>query len=77
MRAIPYQPDTGRIAALRLKGWSWRRAAIALGCSYTHLAHTLTGRRSSDSLASRIDALPVSDRPYRASGFAAKPKSRP
>ncbi|EIP97499.1 hypothetical protein OpiT1DRAFT_01939 [Opitutaceae bacterium TAV1] len=57
---------------MRRKGWSWRRAAIALGCSYTHLAHMLTGRRESAVLAARIDALPISEQPYRTSGFAAK-----
>jgi transcriptional regulator with XRE-family HTH domain len=56
---------------LRKKGWSWRRAAKAVGCSYTHLAHTLTGRRESNPLLQRLNALPPSTHPYRATGFAA------
>ena len=43
--------------SLRAKGWSYREAMIELGCSYTHLAHTLTGRRESKRLLAAIDAL--------------------
>jgi lambda repressor-like predicted transcriptional regulator len=59
---------------LRKKGWSWRRAAQSLGCSYTHLAHTLTGRRQSRILLRRIAALPVSPVKYRVGGFASRRK---
>ena len=74
MTAI-YKTDARRVATLRRKGWSWRRAAVALGCSYTHLSHTLTGRRSSALLTARIDALPKSETAYRASGFGADKKT--
>lgn len=43
---------------LRSTGWSYRSAAVELGCSFTQLAHVLTGRRQSRSLVSRITALP-------------------
>ena len=62
--------DTAR-AALRRKGYSYRRAAAALGCSFTHLSHVLTRRRESRRLLNRIAALPESPVPYRNSGFAA------
>lgn len=55
---------------LRRKGWSWRRAAEAVGCSYTHLAHTLTGRRESQPLLKRLSALQPSTQPYRETGFS-------
>lgn len=58
---------------LRRKGWGWQRASHALGYSYTHLAHTLTGRRPvSAPFASAIRALPPSPIPFRHSGFAAQ-----
>lgn len=38
-------------------GWSYRTAASELGCSFTQLAHVLTGRRRSQSLVSRILSL--------------------
>ena len=43
---------------LRATGWSYRSAAMELGCSFTQLAHVLTGRRQSHSLLVRIKALP-------------------
>jgi DMSO/TMAO reductase YedYZ heme-binding membrane subunit len=58
-------------AALRRKGYSYRRAALALGCSFTHLSHVLTHRRESRRLLGRIAELPESPVPYRRSGFAA------
>ncbi len=39
-------------------GWSYRSAAGELGCSFTQLAHVLTGRRRSQSLVCRILQLP-------------------
>lgn len=45
-------------AHLRKTGWSYRSAAEELGCSFTQLAHVLTGRRTSKSLLSRILSLP-------------------
>ncbi len=51
-------------------GQETRRAAEAVGCSYTHLAHTITGRRDSQPLLKRLNALPQSTQPYRESGFA-------
>ena len=45
-------------AALAAGGWSYRKAAKELGCSYQHLAHVLTGCRESISLLARIMALP-------------------
>lgn len=39
-------------------GWCYREAARHLGCSFTQLAHVLTGRRVSHSLVARILALP-------------------
>lgn len=39
-------------------GWSYRTAASELGCSFTQLAHVLTGRRRSKSLVDRVLALP-------------------
>jgi hypothetical protein len=46
-------------ADLRAKGWSYRTAALELGCSLTHLAWVLTGRRQSQRLLDAIVALPV------------------
>jgi len=43
---------------LQATGWSYRTAATELGCSFTQLAHVLTGRRRSQSLLDRIVALP-------------------
>ncbi|MEI6034508.1 MAG: hypothetical protein WCS65_09540 [Verrucomicrobiae bacterium] len=64
--------DTAR-ATLRRKGYSYRRAATALGCSFTHLSHVLTSRRESRRLLARIATLPESPIPYRQCGFAALP----
>lgn len=44
---------------MRRAGWSYRAAAKHLGCSNTHLALVLTGRRESRSLLQRIHALPT------------------
>jgi len=52
------------------RGWSVRRAHKELGCSFTHLAHVLTGRRVSNRLLRRIMSLPESPVPRRESGFA-------
>ena len=43
---------------LATTGWSYRSAAEHLGCSFTQLAHVLTGRRQSQSLVARVLALP-------------------
>lgn len=57
---------------LRSKGWGWKRASQHMGYSYTHLAHTLTGRRPvSAPFVARLKALPPSPVPFRRSGFAA------
>ena len=40
-------------------GWSYRTAAVVLGCSFTQLSHVLTGRRKSRSLITRIRELPT------------------
>lgn len=45
--------------ALKVKGWSYRTAAPALGVCYQHLAFVLTGRRESRRLLQRIAALPT------------------
>ena len=43
---------------LRARGWSYRRAAPQLGVCYQHLALVLTGRRESQRLLARIEAIP-------------------
>jgi len=56
---------------LREKGYSWERGAKALGYSFTHLAHMLTGRRPVSLPAQeRIRALPKSPVPFCNRGFA-------
>lgn len=44
---------------LKSKGWSYRRAAIALGRSYQHLSDVLNGHRHSRSLLAKVVALPA------------------
>ncbi len=39
-------------------GWSYRSAAIELGCSYQHLCEVLTGKRPSRRLTAAVLALP-------------------
>lgn len=46
-------------AALKTKGWSYRRAAAPLGVHYSHLCLVLTGKRQSRSLLARITQLPT------------------
>ena len=48
---------------LAATGWSYRSAARELGCSFTQLAHVLTGRRASKSLVDRLTALPARRQP--------------
>ena len=43
---------------LRARGWSYHRAAPQLGVCYQHLALVLTGRRESQRLLARIEAIP-------------------
>lgn len=43
---------------LKIKGWSYRRAASHLGYSYTHFVYVLTGRRESKTLLDLIEKLP-------------------
>jgi hypothetical protein len=43
---------------LKKRGWSYRAVAKELGYSYTHIAHTLTGRRQSRRLLNKIMNLP-------------------
>jgi len=43
---------------LKSKGWSYRGAAKQLGYSYTHVVHTLTGRRYSFRLLQALSSLP-------------------
>ena len=43
---------------LRARGWSYRSAAPELGVCYQHLALVLTGRRESQRLLARIEAIP-------------------
>jgi lambda repressor-like predicted transcriptional regulator len=52
--------DSTALAKVTLKkrGWSYRAAAKKLGYSYTHIAHTLTGRRQSRRLLAKIMNLP-------------------
>lgn len=40
-------------------GWSYRSAALHLGCSYQHLCEVLTGKRPSRSLLARVQSLPA------------------
>jgi len=56
---------------LRARGWSYRRAAEFLGCSYPHVSYVLNGQRQSRRLLARIAAMPESPVPHRQSGFAA------
>ena len=55
---------------LRAKGYSFRRAAIALGRSYSHVSKVLSGIHHSDTLLSEVAGLPPSSIPFRVSGFA-------
>ena len=58
---------------LRNKGWSYLRAAEALGYSFSHVAKSLTGARPiSKIMRKRIYDLGMSKEPYRRSGFARK-----
>lgn len=62
---------------LRKKGWGWKRAAEAMGYSYTNVAHILTGRRPvSRPFVVRLKALPPSPVPYKSCGFAAGKKTK-
>lgn len=42
---------------LKKRGWSYRRAAKALGCSYQHLTYVLNGQRPSARLIKKVRAL--------------------
>lgn len=75
-KKIPLTVSQAR-AALHAKGYSYRRAAVALGCSFTHLSHVLTNRRESRRLLTRIAALPKSPIPFRHSGFATHNQPHP
>jgi len=62
--------------SIRDKGYSFRRAALALGLSYSHVSKVLSGIHHSETLLRRIDALPPSDVPFMCSGFAARKHHR-
>jgi len=57
---------------LKQHGWSLRRAADFLECTPSHLSLVLDGHRKSVRLLARVAAMPVSQTPYRMSGFALK-----
>ena len=50
--------DTAIKRELKRKGWSFRRAAEALGVSYQHLYECANGNRKSRRLALKILELP-------------------
>ncbi len=50
---------------LKARGWSYRRAAPALGVHYMHLYAVLSGQRESRSLLNRIASLPKTTPPYK------------
>lgn len=50
---------------LKRKGWSYRRAAQALGVSVGHLFLVTTGARKSKRLTDRVFALPEAPRHTR------------
>jgi len=42
---------------LKRKGWSYREAALELGCTYQHVSYVLNGHRESRSLLIKINRL--------------------
>ena len=44
---------------LKKDGWSYRRAALVLGCSYSWLSRVLNGYQTSDPLLAAIESLPT------------------
>lgn len=57
------EPTTNDAKESLLKGgWSYRKAAPALGVHWSHLAKVLTGRRESQALLKRIRSLPPMER---------------
>jgi len=57
---------------LRAKGYSFRRAAEALGYSYSHFSKVLSGIHQGDPVLQAVAEMSPSTVPYRVSGFALK-----
>jgi hypothetical protein len=72
LRAVERAPTLpARLKALlRAKGWSIRRAAVAIGCQYQHLSYVINGHRQSKRIAAAIIALGHSPQAYTCAGFA-------
>ncbi len=50
-------------ASLKRKGWSYRKAALFLGYSFSHFAAVLCSGRESATLLARIEDLPQCPHP--------------
>ncbi len=53
-------------ASLKIKGWSYRKAALFLGYSFSHFAAVLCSGRESATLLARIENLPHCPHPKNA-----------
>ena len=69
LRLEPSRPARLKMV-LRAKGWSNRRAAMAIGCQYQHLSYVINGHRHSKRIAAAIIALGHSPQAYTCAGFA-------